>query len=71
MSRILWSAFIAIISQVLVLLGVFAPSVDTTAVAQKVNDPGTVNTVLDIVTLVAAMHTAFLRVKGQPTVLTK
>jgi hypothetical protein len=71
MSRILWSAFIAIVSQVIVLLGVFTPAVDTTAMAQKINDPGTVNTILDMITVAASLYAALHRVKDKPTALTK
>ena len=43
LSKTVWGAGIAIIAQGLILLGIFAPSVDTTDLQKQVNNPETVN----------------------------
>jgi hypothetical protein len=64
LSKTVWGAAIAIIAQVLILLGVFAPSIDTTDLQQKVNDPTTVDQILNLLTIVASAVAVFGRVKA-------
>jgi len=69
-SRVLWCAVLAVIAQVLVLIGVFAPDVDTTELQEKLKDPTTVDQILNIITIALSVGAVFFRVKTK-TEITK
>lgn len=70
LSKTVWGALVAIIAQALVLLGIFTPELDTAAVQGQLQDPATIDRILNLVTVVASAFAIYGRAKSQ-TALTK
>lgn len=70
LSKTVWAAFVAIISQMLMLLGVFAPDTNAAELQNQVSDPALVDQILNIVTIVASAVAVLGRAISK-TVLTK